>query len=98
MSFQIKLLRGISLFVFLISVIAHGISAVVDVASTHIKVRDLKGIVIGEAWIPFDYSTFQLVTFIFMILSGLQYWTIIVATRHSSEKGNTAEQHAAANP
>ena len=52
-------------------------SPIVTVASRKVQVRDKAGQVIGEAWIPHDYSTDEFIISSLMVLSGLQLWAVL---------------------
>jgi hypothetical protein len=72
-----KALRSVSLLIFVLSVLLFVSCQLVDVASRRVQVRDKAGQIVGEAWIPHDYGTDQFVCLSMMILSGIQFWTVL---------------------
>jgi hypothetical protein len=80
-----KYLRRASLLVFLVSILLFVASEVVTVAARRVQVRNTDGEIIGEAWIPHDYGTSQLLSLAVMILSGIQLWSVIII-RNIDEK------------
>lgn len=73
-----KYLRRASLLVFFVSILLFVASEVVTVAARRVQVRSTDGEIIGEAWIPHDYGTSQLLSLAVMILSGIQLWSVII--------------------
>ena len=71
-----KILKGVSLLVFVIAVITYLSSQIVSVASRRIPVRNEAGEVIGFASIPHDHGATQFMSLAVMILGGIQFWTI----------------------
>jgi hypothetical protein len=80
-----KYLRRASLLVFFVSILLFVASEVVTVAARRVQVRSTDGEIIGEAWIPHDYGTSQLLSLAVMILSGIQLWSVIII-RNIDEK------------
>jgi len=72
-----KTLRGVSFLIFGLSVLLFVSCQLVDVASRRVQVRDKAGQIVGEAWIRHDYGTDQFVSLSLMILSGIQFWTVL---------------------
>ncbi len=62
-------------------------SQVVTVASRRLEVRDAQHQVVGEVWIPHDYNSDTFTSFCFLVLCGIQFWTIwLVGKRECSEE------------
>ena len=81
-----QLLKRAALLLFLVAVMLFVASEVVTVAARKVQVRDKDGQVIGEAWIPHDYGTSQLICGSLMVLSGFQFCAILVFGRASYPK------------
>ncbi len=71
-----RALRAVSFLVFLLAVLLFIVSQVVTVASRRVKVRDQQGQIIGTADIPHDYGSDMFTSFAWLVLSGIQFWTI----------------------
>lgn len=71
-----RALRAVSFLAFFIALLLFVFSQVVTVASRRVEVRDKQHQIIGEAWIPHDYSNDIFTSFSFLVLSGIQFWLI----------------------
>jgi hypothetical protein len=47
----------------------------------HLPVTDKEHQIIGEVWIPYDSSEDLKIFGLFIVLSGLQMWTIFLVTK-----------------
>jgi hypothetical protein len=71
-----RALRAVSLLAFLVALLLYVSSEVVTYASHRLEVRDKQHQVVGEVWIPHDYASHTFTSFCFLVLSGIQFWTI----------------------
>lgn len=74
-----RALRTVSLLALFLALMLFGFSQVVTVASRRVEVRDRQHQVIGEVWIPHEYESDRLTSFCYLVLSGIQFWTIWLA-------------------
>lgn len=82
-----RALRAVSFLAFLLAVLLFAFSQIVTVASRRVDVRDRQDQVVGEVWVPHDYGTNTFTSFCFLVLSGIQFWTIwLVGKRLSCEE------------
>jgi hypothetical protein len=77
-------LRAVSFFAFFMALLLFVFSQVVTVASRRVEVRDKKHHVIGEAWIPHEYGTDISTSVCFLVLSGIQFWAILLVGKKLS--------------
>jgi hypothetical protein len=75
-----------SVAIFVIAVLTFIFSQLVTYASRRVQVRDKDGHVIGEAWIPHDYTADASSSMSIAILSGIQLWTIRTIGKAAYEK------------
>ena len=59
-------------------------SQVVTFASRRVEVRDRDHKAIGEVWIPHDYGSDSFTSFCFLVLSGIQFWSICLVGKKLS--------------
>ena len=95
-----RVLRCVSVSIFVLSAFLFVSSQLVTVASRRVQVRDKRGEIIVEAWIPHDYGTSQFVCLTILVLSGIQVWTVLHFGKaaHDSQKLHRAEQSRCTEP
>lgn len=83
---RLRLLRGASILFFALTVFGYLIVSNITFASTRHEVRNPLGERIGEVWISHDYHRTNTVALMFVVLSGLQLWTVWEVTRLSARE------------
>ena len=84
-NFSFRLLRAASVLVFFIVLLVFILSQLVTIAPQRVQVRDQNREIIGEASIPFDYGSSQILLFSLTIISGIQLWTVLTLRRMTSD-------------
>jgi hypothetical protein len=81
--FIFQILRATSVLVFLVAICLFLRSLILIMPGRHLPVTDTAHQTIGEVWIPYDSSEDLKMYGFFIVLSGLQMWTIfLVAKKH----------------
>jgi hypothetical protein len=75
-SISFKLLRATSALVFVIAICLFLRSLIFIMPGRHLHVSDKEHQPIGEVWIPYDSSEDLRILGFFIVVSGLQMWTI----------------------
>jgi ABC-type phosphate transport system permease subunit len=71
-----RVLKGASVLIFVIAILLFISSQFITYAARRLPVTNAEHQIIGETWIPHDYFRDQQIYGIFVVLSGLETWTI----------------------
>ena len=81
-----KVLQVASFAIFAIAVLMFIFSQVVTYGSQRVQVRDKDGHLIGDAWIPHDYTADGASSLSIAVLGGIQLWTVRTIGKAAYEK------------
>ena len=90
MPLQLRILRALAILFFAISLMAAVLANVITIAPRTIKVVNKDGEIIGRGTIPADYSGATFWSSTFMVISGIQLWTVLAVVKYRSEDKNNS--------
>jgi hypothetical protein len=83
---QFRILRATSVLVFLVAICLFLRSLIFIMPGRHLPVTDTAHQTIGEVWIPYDSSEDLRMYGFFIVLGGLQMWTVFAVGRVGREQ------------